>query len=73
MARWILHTAMMSDDPDKQNKSEKQRIIREQVKEGQTSHWDLDLLSREELEALMEARKQGKDAPASDGDEESEP
>ena len=31
----------------------KARIIREDVKELHTSHWDLDYVSREELERLM--------------------
>lgn len=31
----------------------KQRIMREQIKDRHTSHWDLDLLSSAELEALM--------------------
>ena len=29
------------------------RIIREDIKDRQTSHWDLDYVSREELERLM--------------------
>ncbi|MEQ8408243.1 MAG: hypothetical protein RKH07_08210 [Gammaproteobacteria bacterium] len=31
----------------------KQRIMREQVKDRHTSHWDLDMLSHDELEKLM--------------------
>lgn len=89
IARGILHTVMMSDDPNKQDGDDKrdgadrQRIIREQVKEGQTSHWDLDLLSREELEALMKAREKKKETgeekgeenriPSSDGGQDREP
>ncbi len=36
----------------------KQRIFRETVKDQQTSHWDLDLLSHDELTALMAQRPQ---------------
>jgi hypothetical protein len=31
----------------------KQRLFREEIKDRHTSHWDLDMLSREELEAAM--------------------
>jgi len=31
----------------------KQRIFRETVKDAHTSHWDLDLLSKEELATAM--------------------
>jgi len=31
----------------------KQRIFRETVKDAHTSHWDLDLLSKDELAAVM--------------------
>lgn len=36
----------------------KQRIFRETVKDRQTTHWDLDLLSHEELAAAMTATGQ---------------
>jgi len=42
----------------------KEKIILEQVKDRHTSHWDLDMLSRAELEALMAAR----DDASGDGD-----
>lgn len=29
------------------------KIVREEIKDRHTSHWDMDMLSREELEALM--------------------
>ena len=29
------------------------RVLREEIKDRHTSHWDMDLLSREELEKLM--------------------
>ena len=29
------------------------KIMREEIKDRHTSHWDMDMLSREELEALM--------------------
>lgn len=31
----------------------KQRIFRESVKDAHTSHWDLDLLSKDQLAAVM--------------------
>lgn len=47
-------------------KRKKQRIIREQIKDRHTSHWDLDMLSREELEALMSAPPSKKDGARKD-------
>ena len=41
----------------------KARIIREIVKDSHTSHWDLDMLSHAELEALM-----GETTPAPGGE-----
>jgi hypothetical protein len=41
----------------------KARIFREQVKDRQTAHWDLDMLSRKELEALM-SRGTRSDSPS---------
>ena len=29
------------------------KVLREEIKDRHTSHWDMDLLSREELEKLM--------------------
>lgn len=31
---------------------EKKKIVREEIKDRHTSHWDLDMLTREELERL---------------------
>jgi hypothetical protein len=31
----------------------KQRLFREEIKDRHTSHWDLDMMTREELEAAM--------------------
>lgn len=36
--------------------SRKARLIREEVKEQHTSHWDLDMLSKEQLETLMKKK-----------------
>ena len=47
-------TQRPSDDeqaPDAVAKPKK--IVREEIKDRHTSHWDMDMLSREELEALM--------------------
>ena len=33
------------------------KIVREEVKDRHTSHWDLDLMSRAELEAYMRQEK----------------
>ena len=30
----------------------KKKIVREEIKDRHTSHWDLDMLTREELESL---------------------
>ena len=29
------------------------KIVREEIKDRHTSHWDMDMMSRAELEALM--------------------
>ena len=42
-------------------KTGKKRVHLEQVKNRHTNHWDLDMLSREELDRLMT----GDEAPAS--------
>lgn len=45
------------------------KVYREDVKEGQTTHWDLDYLTNAELEAVMAAGpgwRSAKPAPASD-------
>ena len=34
----------------------KKRVIREDVKDKHTSHWDQDMLSWSELEALMQSK-----------------
>jgi hypothetical protein len=31
----------------------KKRLFREEIKDRHTSHWDIDMMSREELEAMM--------------------
>ena len=33
--------------------SKTKKIVREEIKDRHTSHWDMDMMSREELEALM--------------------
>jgi len=40
----------------------KKRLFREEVKDRHTSHWDIDMMSREELEAMMAGSKKS-DAP----------
>jgi hypothetical protein len=35
----------------------KKRLFREEVKDRHTSHWDMDMMSREELEAMMAGSK----------------
>lgn len=47
------------------NSPRKNRIIREQIKDRHTSHWDLDLLSSAELEALMTGKTADTEAPSS--------
>ena len=41
----------MTDDANTAAKPKK--IVREEIKDRHTSHWDMDMLSRAELEALM--------------------
>jgi|GEM_PF-2612032 len=52
----------------------KQRVIKEDVKDRHTSHWDLDYVSREELEQLM-TMKDGSDTeglmPSDDSSDDS--
>lgn len=31
----------------------KKRLFREEIKDRHTSHWDMDMMSREELETMM--------------------
>ena len=31
----------------------KKKVLREEIKDRHTSHWDMDMLSREELEKLL--------------------
>ena len=47
----------MSKPPTK-----KARLYRDEVKDRHTSHWDMDMLSREELENLMSMKKPVKQA-----------
>lgn len=35
----------------------KKRLFREEVKDRHTSHWDMDMMSREELETMMAGSK----------------
>jgi hypothetical protein len=49
-------------------KRRKLKLIRDDVKERHTSHWDLDYLSREELERLMTGKPEAADVrPAETG------
>lgn len=49
----------------------KARIFREQVKDRHTSHWDLDMLSKEELDALMSAQSGSTDVANLDASKKS--
>lgn len=35
----------------------RKKLFRDEVKERHTSHWDLDMMSHEELEAMMAKKK----------------
>ena len=48
------------------NAPKKARLIREEVKERHTTHWDLDYLSRAELEAVMSGKSSKKSAHTTD-------
>ena len=54
---------MTESSKNESGNNKKTRVIREDIKDRHTSHWDLDYLSREELEQLM-SRKTG-NTPAS--------
>lgn len=45
------NTAANSESVDIASKPKK--IVREEIKDRHTSHWDMDMMSRAELEALM--------------------
>ena len=45
------NTAATSESVDIAAKPKK--IVREEIKDRHTSHWDMDMMSRAELEALM--------------------
>ena len=45
------NTAANSESLDTAAKPKK--IVREEIKDRHTSHWDMDMMSRAELEALM--------------------
>lgn len=45
--------AANADSEDKTSQVKKKKVLREEIKDRHTSHWDLDMLSREELEKLM--------------------
>jgi hypothetical protein len=52
----------------------KQRLFREEIKDKHTSHWDLDMMTREELEAAMAQKtdKSSTEKPDTQSDEPSE-
>ena len=45
--------AANADSEDKTSQDKKKKVLREEIKDRHTSHWDMDMLSREELEKLM--------------------
>ena len=45
--------AANADSEDKTSQVKKKKVLREQIKDRHTSHWDMDMLSRGELEKLM--------------------
>lgn len=50
----------MINDPNQDKATRKTRKIhREEIKDRHTSHWDLDMLSHKELEALMTSQTSG--------------
>lgn len=46
-------SAANADSEDKTSQGKKKKVLREEIKDRHTSHWDMDMLSREELEKLM--------------------
>jgi len=53
----------MINDP-KQDKATRKtaKILREEIKDRHTSHWDLDMLSHKELEELMTSQQTSSDS-----------
>ena len=45
--------AANANSEDKTSQVKKKKVLREEIKDRHTSHWDMDMLSREELEKLM--------------------
>lgn len=45
--------AANADFEDKTSQGKKKKVLREEIKDRHTSHWDMDMLSRKELEKLM--------------------
>ena len=45
--------AANADSEDKTSQVKKKKVLREEIKDRHTSHWDMDMLSREELAKLM--------------------
>lgn len=55
------------DNDEKPDDDDKGRIISEEAKQRQVSHWDMDYLPKEELERRMkEGEEAEKDEPDSD-------
>jgi hypothetical protein len=48
---------MINDPKQDKAKRKNSKIYREEIKDRHTSHWDLDMLSHEELAALMTSQK----------------
>jgi len=59
----------MTENPNNPTKGENtqpevgakpKKIVREEIKDRHTSHWDMDMMSREELEAFMTQKSASK-------------
>ena len=50
--------AQMADDAGQAPGAKKpKKVLSEEIKDRHTSHWDMDMMSRAELEALMKGRE----------------
>jgi len=48
------------EDTQPEEGAKPKKIVREEIKDRHTSHWDMDMMSREELEAFMTQKSASK-------------
>lgn len=60
---------MSEPTPDESKDDDRKRIYTEEAKQRQVSHWDLDYLPREEIDAAVEEGPAGPDSAEKTTDE----